>query len=297
MALPTKRPSKPAKEVPARVFGILARNADVAVLLRRGPSKWFQLVRWDTATDTFDPGQWFHGRIYERRCDLSPAGSLLIYFAQKITARSIADRDYTYAWTAVSRPPYFTALALWPKGDCWHGGGLFLDDRHVMVNHHEAKPHPKHRPRPQRLKVSPNPKAHGEDLPIFYARLTRDGWFHRPAHDVRTRDRDEAVFEKPRPRRSTLVMKSVATIERRKEGQGVYFEEYALRAPAATDPIPLADVEWADFDHRGRLVFARAGLVYAAKVGDDGGVSETLLIDLNAQQPSEVIAPAWAREW
>src|SRR5688572_11088382 len=168
--------AKVARQVPARVFGILARQADVAVLFRRGPSKWVQLVRWDTERDTYEPGQWFHGRIYERRSDLSPNGSLLIYFAQKITDRTIRDRQYTYAWTAVSRPPYLTALALWSKGNCWHGGGLFDSDRHVMVNHREVRAHPNHRPRSRSLKVTPNPRAYGEDLPIFYARLTRDGW-------------------------------------------------------------------------------------------------------------------------
>ena len=29
-------------------------------------------------------------------------------------------------WTAISRPPWFTALAVWPKGDSWGGGGLFV---------------------------------------------------------------------------------------------------------------------------------------------------------------------------
>jgi hypothetical protein len=122
-----------------------------------------QLIKWDTNTDTFEPGQWFNGRIYERRSDLSPDGSLLIYFAQKITARSIEEREYTYAWTAISRPPFLTALALWPKGDCWHGGGLFEDGKTVLLNHKPqvAKPHEKHKPRG--LRVIPNPNAHGED--------------------------------------------------------------------------------------------------------------------------------------
>src|SRR5689334_17597784 len=110
---------------PCRLFMILARRAPRAVIFRRGPSDWFQLILWHTDADEIEYGQWFHGRIYVRRSDLSPDGSLLIYFARKITGRTLADRAYTYAWTAISRPPYYTALALWPKGDCWHGGGLF----------------------------------------------------------------------------------------------------------------------------------------------------------------------------
>ncbi len=118
-----------SEPVPTRLYFILAREADTAVLFRRGPSKWVQIIRWDTAHDTFDFGQWFHGRIYERRSDLSPDGTKMIYFAQKINRRTMADWEYTYAWTAISKPPYLTALALWPKGDCWHGGGLFVTDR------------------------------------------------------------------------------------------------------------------------------------------------------------------------
>ena len=67
----------------------------------------------------------FKGRIYERRCDLSPDGQLLGYFA--------ADRLSGFGtWTAVSRPPFLTALALWPKGDAWGGGAFFQDSCNLL---------------------------------------------------------------------------------------------------------------------------------------------------------------------
>jgi hypothetical protein len=75
--------------VAARIFVLFARKSPTAVIFRRGPSKWVQLVKWNTKTDVFEPGQWFHGRIYERRSDLSPNGSLLVYFAQKIEGRTL----------------------------------------------------------------------------------------------------------------------------------------------------------------------------------------------------------------
>ena len=162
--------------VPARIFFILARNSPTAVVFRRGPSKWVQVLKWDTDTDTFEAGQWFHGKIYERRSDLSPDGSMLVYFAQKIEGRTLRDKEYTYAWTAVSRPPYITALALWPKGDCWHGGGLFQDNNTVILNHKPdvAKPHPNHVP--HGLQVILKNHVHGEDDPLYSERLQRDGW-------------------------------------------------------------------------------------------------------------------------
>src|SRR5689334_23259019 len=93
-----------------RLYALLARKSPRAVIFRRGPSRQVQLISWNTEKDTFEPGQWFKGRIYERRCDLSPNGDLLIYFAAK-------HKEPLYSWSAVSRPPYLTALALWRKGD------------------------------------------------------------------------------------------------------------------------------------------------------------------------------------
>ena len=99
-----------------RLSVLLAQASDVAVILRRGPSKQVLMIRWARDTDRFYLGQWFKGRVYECRCDLSPDGEQLIYFAAN-------QREPHFSWTAVSRPPYFTALAYWPKGDCWGGGG------------------------------------------------------------------------------------------------------------------------------------------------------------------------------
>ena len=48
--------------IPARIFVLLARDSETAVVIRRGPSKVIQLVRWNTGTDEFEPGQWLKGR-------------------------------------------------------------------------------------------------------------------------------------------------------------------------------------------------------------------------------------------
>lgn len=68
---------------PARVHAILAREADRAVIFRRGPTYQVAVIGWDLKNDTFELGQWFRGRIYPYRCDLSPDGKYLIYFAAK----------------------------------------------------------------------------------------------------------------------------------------------------------------------------------------------------------------------
>ncbi|MEI4878442.1 hypothetical protein, partial [Klebsiella pneumoniae] len=88
-----------------------------------------------TDTDTFEPGQWFHGRIYETLSDLSPNGELFLYLARKAQTPERERSEYTHKWTAITRPPYFTALALWPAGDSWDGGGYFVDDGTVWLCH------------------------------------------------------------------------------------------------------------------------------------------------------------------
>jgi hypothetical protein len=113
----------------------------MAVILRRGPSEWYHLIRWHMASDTFEPGAWFHGRIYEEKCDLSPDGELLLYFCHGGSRRP----GYTDSWTAVSRAPWLHALALWPSGTAYGGGGRFVDNRKLILNiSTSAKTHPDH---------------------------------------------------------------------------------------------------------------------------------------------------------
>lgn len=42
-------------------------------------------------------------------------------------------------WTAVSTPPYFTALTLWPAHGHWTGGGLFRGDGDILIQEPESR--------------------------------------------------------------------------------------------------------------------------------------------------------------
>jgi hypothetical protein len=59
---------------PPRLSVVLASEAPVGVLLRRGPTKVVRVVIWDRAKDKFKPGPWFTGRICPERSDISPDG-------------------------------------------------------------------------------------------------------------------------------------------------------------------------------------------------------------------------------
>lgn len=289
------------EEVACRLYFILARQAPVAVIFRRGPSKWVQIIKWDLTNDTFEPGQWFRGRIYEKRCDLSPHGSRMIYFAQKINRHTIEDDAYTYAWTAISRPPYLTALALWPKGDCWDGGGLFETERRIWLNHPPSRTaaHPKHRPL-REFKITSNEGRLGEDDPIHFRRLERDGWGKmQPLQGRWVRGKGalghDWVTDQPwihrKPCGDTPYSLELETSIVRFQHQ---FDFYLLWEQ---NRIPLTGAAWADWDPQGRLVFVREGKVFAGQVQENGEVQERERADFNASQPETKPAPDWAREW
>lgn len=285
------------QRVPCRLSVILARAAPCGIVLRRGPTKWVQLLKWDTRRDDFQAGQWFKGRIYDRRSDLSPDGSLFVYFANKIEGHTLKDREYTYAWTAISKPPYFTALALWPKGDCWHGGGLFETARRVWLNHKPevAKPHPNHKPKG--LHVIPNPEACGEDYPVWSRRMERDGWsliqqgsYPLTKHGWKT----EVVEIWERPSRDSAVRLRYR-LDAICSGRA-NIESFSLVVGSAGAEVKLPEAQWADWDRSGRLVFARDGKLYAGAL-EGTRIVEQELVDLNGNKPISVEAPKWAMRW
>lgn len=78
-------------KIPARIHAILAREANTAVVFRRGPAKKTAVVGWNLKTDTFKVGQWFCGSFYPYRCDLSPDGRHLVYFAAKYRTGTVEE--------------------------------------------------------------------------------------------------------------------------------------------------------------------------------------------------------------
>lgn len=113
-----------------RLFVIKAGDAASAVVIRRGPSRWYQIIQWDMESDRFIDGSWFHGRIYEEKCDLSPDGKLLVYFALKHI--KLGDQ-HVLSYTALSRSPWLHALAIWPQDTTYGGGGRFLANRQLSI--------------------------------------------------------------------------------------------------------------------------------------------------------------------
>jgi len=286
----TEKPRPPA--APCRLAVFLARRAPIGVVLRRGPSAWAHLVGWDRASDCFSPGQWFHGRVHGRRCDLSPDGRLFIYFACKHGPRRDAE-GIGECWTAISRPPYFTALALWTNLGAWYGGGVFKTDRDLLLDAScGLDPHPGHRPPPRRLRIAALP---GETAP-WEQRMLRDGWrLIERGFDPRTHQRvgKREIWEKRQQDGAVKLCCEIDEADFRRFG-GPYANRYWLETEA--DLIPIPGAAWAEWDGWSRIVFVRHGSLFAA-VFEGGGLREGLLLDFNPLRPANVGAPDWAQRW
>ena len=70
----------------ARIDGIIARSALVAVIFRRGPSKMTQQLLWDMELDVVTSGQWLMGKVFTKNCDVSPDGRYLVVMATNYSA-------------------------------------------------------------------------------------------------------------------------------------------------------------------------------------------------------------------
>lgn len=195
------------------------------------------MIRWQTDNDTFEPGQWLRGRVYERRCDISPDGTQFVYFAHKM--------HRGFAFTALCAPPNFTAMEFWEKDNTWGGGGTFDAHGELTLNANR-----------------------GEDEPIQSKRVALHGWTRVQASGLRsgwTFDPPE-IWERQIDRH---VLRRIVLGWDAQVSSG-WIELFEI------DGRDLPRVTWADFDQRGRLVYARDGKIFA---------NDTELADFNAMEP------------
>lgn len=279
----------PVPSAKCRLYVIQARDAPRAVIFRRGPSAQVMLALWHTDSDRVEEGQWLKGRIYERRADLSPDGTKLLYFAAQ-WRRPVA------TWTAISTPPWLTALAFWPKGDAWGGGGLWESRDRIVLNHPygDLKRDPSSR-LPSKLQVREMGLfgRGGEDFPLLGMRLARDGWHavggaRLPLEYARGRPKDPSL---------ALHMHILSVNER---GGDWYVVEHRVirregrRAEVALD---LGRTEWADWDARGDLVYAKGGVLLRRRLQRGVLGEPAVVIDLRDRTFVARPAPPEALVW
>jgi hypothetical protein len=242
------------------------------------------VIGWDRTTDRFEVGQWLYGRIYERRCDLSPDGRHLLYFAMNGRWNGKAKG----AWTALSRAPHLKALTLLAKGDGWNGGGLFLSSTEYWVNGGGAHEVLHDASRLRRRSQYPWHESYGGECPgVYYLRLQRDGWVMK---STAVESGDEVTrFEKRASGHWRLRKRAYASIARR-AGRGCYFDEHELWNRRSDVTLDRPDWEWAEVDGD-RLVWAAEGRLFAGRLGREGLDETTQLCDLNPLRFEKRAAP------
>jgi hypothetical protein len=271
-----------------RLFGIVATEAPVVAVLRRGPSAWCHVARWWVDGDIrYEPGAWLHGTIYPQRCDLSPDGRYLCWF----TLHPGASWPLGATYVAVSRLPWLTALVAWGTGGTWTRGLHFVPTGTGTVV--DAPDHGS-------LTGSPYGLAH--TLSATFAVERRRGWTETPDTPPRSpndywdeRRSEQVTMQKESPAGGSVLLAHGGFAAFRSMDQRWYGgPEYAVRSPDGVR-VRLDGVQWADWAPDGRLLVATVDgrLEVRSAPGDEVLWSR----DVGADIPDPVRAPDDVRTW
>jgi hypothetical protein len=290
-------------EASTRTFALVASAARTAVVFRRGPTKQVQMLRWDLASDDVMPGQWLSGRIYDGRCGLSPNGRLVVYFAGKFKTR-------LGTFTAVSRPPYFTALALWPDGSTWGGGGFFEGDRRLILNYgrviDELNGNAGVPADFEVGHVAEYRERRGADTPE-----SAQGWtlikrgvdgVSGPDDTMRVVFAEPWLSEKQNPVHRRLVLEQAWLGMFEVNGPSSVHSYRLIERDGGRERAsePLGRLDWAAWDHDGSLLFGRDGCLFrrsvvATRSGERPPA--VLVADLRGNVFTNIVPPDAARVW
>ncbi len=239
--------ARPNRQAP-RLAVLLAAEAPVGVVLRRGPTKLVQVIIWNRETDKFRLGPWFKGRIFADRSDVSPDGRHLIYFAMGGVAWAIPATGGT--WTAISTLPSLKADALWGQGDTWGGGGVFTSNNSFWLNADENT-----------FLIHDNSGLRRDTIPPASPRLLRKGWVCSNSTEP-----VDCIYSK-------LLCKGWFLRKLAKDSG------YELEQPGIVK-LTFSAWEWAEWD-RDRLVWTEHGCLYTAKPGAQKLSPACMLFDFN----------------
>lgn len=289
----TRKAQDSDRRSPPRIFCIPARNASLAAVLRRGPTEWWQVGKWDLGRLEYEPGSWFHGTLYPQKCDLSPDGRWLLYSAMKQGAVWAAGDIYE----AISRLPWLTALAAWNAGTTYTRG-----------LHFDATPGPSQAGDPDVGDATPCLRRYGIKLtrPVQFAVERRRGWGETADTAPRERggvwdEQRQVEMQKPQPGGDSGCVLRV-------EGSYAAFRGMPDAREPATYSLSgdqelhvLEGIQWADWDTGGRLLVATtSGRLEVRRVDSVKGATEDdplFAVDLATAIPDTQPPPAWAKDW
>lgn len=274
-----------------RLYGILATHAPTAIVLfRKGP--WWILARWDLDTPSFTEGASFKGKLYPRRCDLSPDGRLFSYFALKGKGGEFLGQSGLKTYHAISRAPWLFALAAWAEAGTYTRGQHFASATEAppppTADHGDAS-----KLTQLRLGLVRTP-------PEAYAAEQRRGWVE--AADCPARgpndmwdERRAVALVKPRPGGAeTLRLEDDGLVD---SALGFDNRRPRYRWTSGTrgkESASLDGADWCDWDASGRLLVAGQQRL---RILDGSSRKELWSKDLSSIVANPRPAPDWAHSW
>lgn len=213
-----------------------------------------------------------------------------------------SQKEPFHLWTAVSRPPYLTALALWPTVGTT-GGGLFADANLLLLNHLHvldgSTPLAPGFQVPQGLGLASLHKRPGwqHEMAVECERLQRDGWTisdtvkrsvasHCQAPRYLHTYEPPQRFQRPVNQEATLDVSLHAWGEKRGRR-----EVLSAAIQDGESRRELGRVDWADADHNGDVLYAAAGCLCRIKAGHLMTGDPILVADLNGMVFDPMKAP------
>lgn len=307
---------------PARIYGILAPEANKVVLFRRGPSKLTLQLVWDLETDEITPGQWIKGKVFVERSDVSPDGRYLIAAISNYGENSHHAEDLNF-WTAISRPPYFTAIAMWGSAGSYLGGGMWESNRKVRLNN---DPHAWEETLPVQLPVQADlfnekvvePFMMANNL-VYIERtlLEKRGWIRSDILDPTIKERIkemevdyQGVIEayglnfadietsaarwlvSPTYHKIFKLGEVQLAVKGKRRHWQMFDQDGSLVRKWTT---PSDQPFWLELDNKGNPIFSEKGCLYRWTGFPHG--EPTLVADLNHYTFEPVAPPAWATKW
>lgn len=272
------------KETYCRIDGVIARKANKAVILRRGPTKHIQMLIWDFKTDHVQAGQWVKNQSITLFGVSDDAEYVSTIGADYRPVEKVKRNHQIQNWLAISHPPFFTAVGLWELDN--YNCNIEAANSNNLVN----------KPLPERALSLAARTWDYESRALLEA----DGW--------------EITFEDEKSERhyfSGYKYKVNSLVKQTKALSRGYIQINILGRNHATlrenvttllvaqknDGVIETVREWPqriwiDLDNAGRLVYADKGCLWAWENFPEG--EPKLIADLNGNTFEEVAPPDWA---
>jgi len=266
---------------PARIHLLPAKAAPYVVVIRRKPTNWVHVLRWNTLTDQVEYGTWFYGHLYAKRSDISFDGNWMVYLARDAKANTC---------NCVCHPPLLEPIINVPSNGTWYGGGYWESKdtlnlnawhwpllRNLWAKAKQLLPF-------QLKEFSTEIEA---ELGVLYRRLRRDGWTRcGENYGQETKlEGNEYLVEcigddgwqyQPSSDHPILRAQHIGYLR-----HGHTFKFWLEGYPEIIDQ----EVDWACWDALGQLIFSRNGVLYKYALKGITTRTPTTVLDLEHLLP------------